>query len=227
MRRLLRLLGAVALVAAVVWATQAVDLTPYLNEAEMQRLVAAHAPYGPLVFMALCMAGILLTMPELLIIMAGAPAFGPVATFVYAWTACVLGTIISFSIARFVAHDHFQRLLVQRFPRLLLLDQRLERHGFATVLVLRLLFILAPPLNWGLGATRVRLRDYVAGTAVGIVPWVAAAVLVGPWIMPERPGEPWLTWRLAVVGACIVAVASVVAILGRRLFGGMRVAPPG
>ena len=52
----------------------------------------------------------------------------------------------------------------ERFPRLRALDDRLERHGVATVVLLRLLLFLAPPLNWALGReprarARLRARD--------------------------------------------------------------------
>jgi uncharacterized membrane protein YdjX (TVP38/TMEM64 family) len=32
---------------------------------------------------------------------------------------------------------------------------------------------MAPPLNWAIGVTRVRLRDYVLGSALGVVPCIA------------------------------------------------------
>ncbi|MGD9353013.1 MAG: VTT domain-containing protein, partial [Desulfobacterales bacterium] len=45
----------------------------------------------------------------------------------------------------------------------------IERNGFATVLYLRLVYFPFTPMNFGMGLTRVRFWDYVAGTGLGIV----------------------------------------------------------
>jgi uncharacterized membrane protein YdjX (TVP38/TMEM64 family) len=91
-----------------------------------------------------------------------------------------------------LAGQHFE--LGQHLPLdgMHALDERLERHGFATVPTRRLLVFLAPPLNWALGATRVRARHYVAGTALGAVPGIATAVLFADSIAARAPDEPLL-----------------------------------
>jgi uncharacterized membrane protein YdjX (TVP38/TMEM64 family) len=226
MSRLVRLSLILGCVVAIVWIVRAVDLGPYLNQAEMQRLVEAWEPYGAVVFMLVCALGVFGGGPELLIVMAGAPAFGPLVTFTYAWLACVGATTATFLITRLLGREQFQRMLLRRMPRLQLLDERLARHGFVTVLILRFVLILAPPLNWGLGATRVRLRDYVAGTALGIVPWLAIAVLAGPQIIPENPGDPWVTPRFMRAVGLLVAGIATLALVGRRLLAGLRATPP-
>src|SRR6516164_11553105 len=52
------------------------------------------------------------------------------------------------------------RMLDARPGRLRALDERITRNGFGTVLVLRLVFGMAPMLNWGLGLTGVRLLHF-------------------------------------------------------------------
>jgi uncharacterized membrane protein YdjX (TVP38/TMEM64 family) len=48
-------------------------------------------------------------------------------------------------------------------------DEAIERNGFATVLYLRLIYFPFTPMNFGMGLTRVRFRDYLSGTALGII----------------------------------------------------------
>ncbi|HJX14455.1 MAG TPA: VTT domain-containing protein, partial [Candidatus Deferrimicrobiaceae bacterium] len=48
-------------------------------------------------------------------------------------------------------------------------DEAIERNGFATVLYLRLIYFPFTPMNFGMGLTRVRFRDYVFGTGLGII----------------------------------------------------------
>ncbi|MGB3097582.1 MAG: VTT domain-containing protein, partial [Candidatus Deferrimicrobiaceae bacterium] len=48
-------------------------------------------------------------------------------------------------------------------------DDAIERNGFATVLYLRLIYFPFTPMNFGMGLTKVRFRDYVLGTGLGII----------------------------------------------------------
>ena len=45
----------------------------------------------------------------------------------------------------------------------------LNDNGFATVLYLRLIYFPFTPLNFGMGLTKVRFRDYFIGTGLGII----------------------------------------------------------
>jgi uncharacterized membrane protein YdjX (TVP38/TMEM64 family) len=48
-------------------------------------------------------------------------------------------------------------------------DDAIERNGFATVLYLRLVYFPFTAMNFGMGLTKVRFRDYFWGTGLGIV----------------------------------------------------------
>jgi uncharacterized membrane protein YdjX (TVP38/TMEM64 family) len=48
-------------------------------------------------------------------------------------------------------------------------DDAIERNGFATVLYLRLVYFPFTPMNFGMGITKVRFKDYVLGTGLGIL----------------------------------------------------------
>ncbi|MBS3918771.1 MAG: TVP38/TMEM64 family protein, partial [Deltaproteobacteria bacterium] len=48
-------------------------------------------------------------------------------------------------------------------------DNAIERNGFATVLYLRLVYFPFTPMNFGMGLTKVRFRDYFFGTGSGII----------------------------------------------------------
>ena len=48
-------------------------------------------------------------------------------------------------------------------------DDGIERNGFATVLYLRLVYFPFTPMNFGMGLTKVRFWDYIAGTGLCII----------------------------------------------------------
>src|SRR5580765_4628137 len=121
----------VVLVAVLVWASTSADVGRHVSRDGMQALLASAGPYGPLLFMAVCVAGVFMHFPGVVL---GAPK-----AFVYGWIACLIGATATFLVVRYLGRDWVQRGLATRFPRLRALDDRLERHGFRTVLVLRLL----------------------------------------------------------------------------------------
>jgi phospholipase D1/2 len=136
--------------------------------------------------------------------------------------ASVVGTAATFLLVRYTAQAWAQRALRERFPRLRALDDRLERHGVATVVLLRLVLFLAPPLNWALGASRVRVRDYVVGTAIGVLPGIGLTVFLADRITAAGSTSELLDWDVlgpAVILALLIAIGVRV---GRRLLGGSR-----
>jgi len=226
-QRLVRPLLFGLVIAGVVWAYWRLDLPRHMSVEGMRALVDAHAPYGPLVFMAMVVAGILTRMPMMgtLLIAMGAVLFGRLPAFAYGWVAALVGTTATFLLVRYVARDYAQRALHGFSARLRALDERLARNGFWTVFALRLVLGLAPLLNWGLGLTGVRLSHYVGGTALGVVPNIAIAVIFAEAIANRLPGSGVPSGSV-MLGVVLVVAAVATASVARRLLGRKRPAPP-
>lgn len=213
-------LAILVLAVGLALGAHALGLDEHLSVDGMRGLVEAHEPYGPLVFIGICVAVIFLHLPEIVPIAIGGVVFGGLRGFAYGWIACLIGMTATFLIVRYLARDAVQRGLFVRFPRLRALDERLARHGFWTVLLLRVFLFAAPPLNWGLGATRVRLHHYVGGSALGVVPAIGSAVWFGDLVASREVG--WSPLLLA--GALLVVVLAAAVVVSRRL-GGEQGAP--
>ena len=214
------LLGLV--LAEIIWATWRFDLVRYMSVAGMRELVDPHAPYGPLLFMAIVAAGLFTRVPMMgtVLVAVGAVLFGGLAAFAYGWLAALVGTTAIFVLVRSVARDYAKRMLDARPGRLRGLDERITRNGFGTVLVLRLVFGMAPMLNWGLGLTGVRLLHCFAATALGIVPNLAVAVFFADTLANRLPGSRLLPWVVVGGMPALVAVfraASLLAFAGPML----------
>ncbi|MEX2608066.1 MAG: VTT domain-containing protein [Kiritimatiellia bacterium] len=64
-------------------------------------------------------------------------------------------------------------------PKIRQYEHRLETHGFSTVLVMRLLFYLFPPINWMLGISHISLATFLGGTFLGMIPGTLVYMLTG------------------------------------------------
>jgi phospholipase D1/2 len=222
MPRVLRaVLVTLALAGAIVGLAW-LDLWEHLSVESMRTVIEAWGALGPLVFIAIFVAGFFVPGPEILMVAVGGVLFGPLRAFAYAWIAAVVGTGVTFLLVRYTAQDWVQRALRERFPRLRALDDRLERHGLATIVLLRLLLFLAPPLNWALGASRVGVRDYLLGTALGILPGIGLTVFLADRITETGSAAGLLDWQILVPAVALALLIALGMAAGRRLLGGSR-----
>jgi uncharacterized membrane protein YdjX (TVP38/TMEM64 family) len=94
--------------------------------------------------------------------------------------ATTISATISFVCARYLARDWVQRK-ISRYQVLPAFNSALEESGFKVVALMRLqpVFIPFVYLNMGLGLTQVRLRDFVLGSWLGMLPGTIVFVYFG------------------------------------------------
>jgi uncharacterized membrane protein YdjX (TVP38/TMEM64 family) len=208
--RLLRIVLLALVVGGVVWAYRGLDLPRHMSVDGMRALAESHAPWGPALFMGMLVAAIFTHIPMMaqLTIAVGGVVFG-VPAMAYGWIAAMVGSTATFVLVRYVGRQSVRRVLSGRLARL---DERLARNGFWTVLGLRVLFLLAPPLNWELGLTGIRLGHYVAATALGLVPGIAITVLFADAI---APGTGIVSTRVALGVLLVLAVVGIGGVVRR------------
>lgn len=121
---------------------------------------------APIVFMVIYAIGICLFVPGTVLGAMGALFFGTWLGFLYVWLGAMTGAMLSFLIGRYLGREFTASLIGEKLDRY---DEAIERNGFATVLYLRLIYFPFTPMNFGMGLTKVRFWDYVAGTGLGIM----------------------------------------------------------
>ena len=138
----------------------------FLTPSGLGRFLERTGIWGPVIFALVYAAGVCLFIPGTLLTTLGGAIFGAYQGFLYVWVGAMLGASASFWIARTLGRDLAASLVGDRLKKY---DEAIERNGFATVLYLRLVYFPFTPMNFGMGLTRVRFRDYFFGTALGIV----------------------------------------------------------
>jgi uncharacterized membrane protein YdjX (TVP38/TMEM64 family) len=160
---------ALILAAFIVGAIVLVRFTPvkgYLTTEQLGRFLDTAGFWAPLVFILIYTVGVCLFVPGTFLTGLGAAIFGPYLGFIYVWFGAMLGASAAFVIGRTLGREFAASLVGDRLKKY---DEAIERNGFATVLYLRLVYFPFTPMNFGMGLTRVRFWDYVAGTGLGIV----------------------------------------------------------
>lgn len=154
---------------------RATGLASGLSAEQIRTTVHGAGPWGYVAYTGAFVGGELLHVPGMIFVGAGVLAFGKVTGFIAAFVTSILSVCVSFVFVRAVggrALESVQRPFVQRALA------HLDAHPVRTVVVLRLALWLAPPVNYGLALSTIKFRDYLVGSALGLVVPVSLAVLL-------------------------------------------------
>lgn len=183
------------------------------------RLVEGLGAWAPIVFvLGYVIAAVALVPASLLTLSAGA-IFGPVRGVIFVFAGATLGACAAFLVARHAARGAVQRRLLGH-PKFAAVDAAIEGQGWWVVVLLRLSPLFPYTLlNYALGLTRVRFRDY-ALASIGMLPGTIAYVYYGSVAGDAARAAAGLTpaagttiWVLRIVG--VVAAIVVTALITR------------
>lgn len=209
------LLGYAALFACLTLAWRYTPLHRWMELDALSRL--GHdllaTPLGALAVLAAYVVAVSLAMPVYVLITAGALVFGPWPGMAYALGGMVLGAWFTYGIGRLTGARLVARVADDRFGALL---QRLQRRGLGAVVLIRVLPI-APFLlvNMTAGALRVRQRDYLLGTFLGLAPGTVMISLFTDRLTAALRDPGTGTW--VALGVFVVALGLVWWLVRRRL----------
>jgi len=149
-------------------------------------------------FAALAFIGV----PQVALIAAAVVVLGPERGAIYSWIGTLVSAVIGFGLGRLLgltALGESQTPGLQRFM------SALARNGFIASLLVRLApfapFVL---INMAAGVTRMRLLDFTAGTAIGIVPKIVLTAFAGGSILHALKGGGPAALALAAVAILLL-----------------------
>lgn len=142
--------------------------------------------WGPVLFVVTYAVLTVLLVPGAPLTIAAGVLFGPAVGTVLVVIGANIGATGAFLWGRRLGREAVARLTGERFERI---DRWLRDRGLLAVLYLRLVPVVPfNLLNPVAGVTGVRLRDFVLGTVIGIVPGTFAyAALGGSFDDPTSP----------------------------------------
>lgn len=165
-RSSMKALGFLLLLAASIALVRFTPVREYLTTENFKSLIEAVGAWAPIAYMALYAAGVCFFVPGTLLSVIGAVVFGPYLGFIYVWCGAIVGASLAFTIGRYLGRDFAAGLIGERLKRY---DDAIKRNGFAATPYLRLIYFPFSIMNFGMGLTAVKFRDYFFGTALGIL----------------------------------------------------------
>jgi uncharacterized membrane protein YdjX (TVP38/TMEM64 family) len=174
--RWLRLAAVAALVAAALIIGRATGLDDALSRDALREAVGRAGVWGAPLYVGAFALGLLLHVPAagIAFVAVAVAAYDRVGGGILAYAGAVTGVLVSFAVVRAVGGRPLAGL-EHRLARKVM--ARLEARPLLTVIVLRTLFFAGAPVNYALALSPLRARDYVVGSALGMVGPVATLAL--------------------------------------------------
>jgi len=142
--------------------------------------VHSQGTVGMIVYGAAYVVGTVLLVPGTLLTVGSGFLYGTVIGTLIVSPASVLGATIAFLFGRSFARDWIAKK-ISKYPKFEAIDRAIAKNGFKIVLLMRLnpVFVPFAILNYALGLSRVRLRDYILASWIGMLPATALYVYLG------------------------------------------------
>ena len=161
-------------------------------------VLGALGPVAPAAFVLLYAGLTVLPLPRNVLSVAAGLLFGLVPGVLLAVPGAVLGAVAGFGLGRLLGREAVERFGGARVARV---DALLTRRGIAAVVVARLVPVVPfTGVNYAAGLTAVRFRDFVVGTAIGVVPGTAAYAALGAY------GTSPTSWPFLAAAAVLLAL---------------------
>jgi len=193
------------------------DATTDLHELKRRLILLVpinQASWALATLLALSIAGSVLGLPVTLMIALSAMLFGTIPGILYSFSGCIVGAMLAYIVGYWL---DLERKLTTAKP-LRPLYEKLEKGGLLTLILLRLFPLLPFTLvNLAAGAIRVRWRDYIIGTAIGMMPGIVLiSLLMGRFshvdsVVMERHADTAVLLLL-----CVMLISWIGPLLARR-----------
>lgn len=160
--------------------------------------------WAPLVFILIHAVSICLFLPASILSVLGATIFGTCWGFLYVWIGAMAGASGSFFIGRTLGRDFVASLTGDRLSKY---ENAIERNGFSTVFYLRLMNLPFTPLNFGMGLTKIRFKDYFFGTAFGAIAGIFILTFFGGTLKEVWRSGNWtqlISFKIFLLVALVV-----------------------
>ncbi|HEX7966805.1 MAG TPA: VTT domain-containing protein [Stellaceae bacterium] len=193
------LLSALGLALWRAVAAQGIDVAT-LTLADVERFVAAWAPWSAAASVALMVLHSFLPLPAEFIPVVNGMMFGPWLGIALTWLGAMLGAALSFALARWLGRP---------FVRLVLSEAQWRRLdalpvGPGALLLARLMPLISFNLvNYAAGLLGIGWWTFVWTTAIGILPLTVAMVLLGRHML-AAPAWAWAVGVLALLAAWLL-----------------------
>jgi len=143
----------------------------FLSPSLLRETITGYGVAAPIIFIIIYILATLFFLPGTPLTISSGLIFGSFLGTVYTVIGATIGATLSFIISRYLGKSFVEKILKNKYKKLYSYDKKIEENGLLVVLFLRLVPLFPfNGLNFALGLTKLKKRDFIIGTAFGIIP---------------------------------------------------------
>ena len=176
----------------------------YINAESIKMYIQSYGELSVLIFLLIYMLRpIVFVIPASLMSIIAGNIFNYYVAVLLSMIGCFGSATIAFFLARFLGRSFVDKYLK---GKALKLNKNIEKYGFKIMAMMRLCFVFPyDPLSYSAGLTKIKYRDFILGTLIGVFPEIIAYSLMG-----KHLGSPFsLKFIVPVIIIFIVAFISI------------------
>jgi len=170
----------VAIVIGLAAAAHFSGLADSLTRERVQSIASSWGALGVLAYVAIFAVGEILQLPGAIFVIAAVAAYGPWLGTLVAYVGMNVASISVFLFVRLVAGRALTEIA---HPRVKQLIGHVDAAPIRTAFVARGILFVLPGIGYALALSSIRFRDYVIGSAIGLVIPSLLAALLGEWAL--------------------------------------------
>jgi phosphatidylserine/phosphatidylglycerophosphate/cardiolipin synthase-like enzyme/uncharacterized membrane protein YdjX (TVP38/TMEM64 family) len=199
----------VSILVAIIGLAAAWHWSPLREWVDVDKLVGFAAeleqtPGAPLLALGVFIVSGLVAFPLTVLIIVCVLIFGPWQGFLYSMLGALLSAMLTFALGHWLGRDTVRRFAGKKLREL---NKRLARRGLMTIIIVRIIpFAPFSVINMIAGASHIRFRDFVLGSAIGMLPGMTGISLFTDWLAAtlQKPDLPAFAILVAVIAVIIV-----------------------
>jgi uncharacterized membrane protein YdjX (TVP38/TMEM64 family) len=149
-----------------------------LNIGDIRGYVLSYGKFSDVMFILIyTLKPIFFIIPASLMSILAGNIFGPHKALMLSMIGCFGSGTVAFFLSRILGRSFVDKLLKGKS---MTLDSNVENHGFKIMLIMRLSFIFPyDPLSYAAGLTKMKYRDFILGTLIGVLPEMVSYSFMG------------------------------------------------
>ncbi|WP_010237530.1 TVP38/TMEM64 family protein [Clostridium arbusti] len=181
----------------------------HISIRHLRNYILSYGKFAAVIFALIySLKPIVLVVPASLLSILAGNIFGPIYAFMLSMIGCFFSASLAFWLAHILGKPFVDKILRGKVFKL---DDRIEKHGFLIMLLMRLSFVFPyDPLSYAAGLTKMKYTDFILGTMLGIIPEMLSYSFMG-----KHLNKPF-SLKMLVPIAVMVGVAVTASYFYRR-----------
>ena len=170
----------IILVISLIIIIKITNLDSYVYPDMIRQTIQNYPTLAPIIFILVYIATAMVFLPATPLTIISGALFGTQLGMFYSIIAATIGASFAFFISRSLGKEYVDKILKTKYKNLEKYNEKAKENGFLATLLMRLIpGIPFNGTNFVLGLTKIKFKDYLFATILGIIPATFAFVFFG------------------------------------------------